>query len=48
MAEQLRASAAMEKWQSLSTQLPDVDQISMEEIVAEVKAVRNQRHQRVH
>ncbi len=48
MAEQLRASAVAQQWQSLSSQLPDVPQISMEEIVAEVKAVRKQRHQRAH
>lgn len=46
MAERLRAAAAAEKWQLLSKQLPDAAQISMEEIVAEVKAVRKLRHQR--
>lgn len=45
MAERLRASAAAEKWQSLSKKLPDAPQISMADIVAEVKSVRKQRQQ---
>jgi hypothetical protein len=45
LATRLRASAAAEEWQFLSKELPDTSQISMEEIVAEVKSVRKQRHQ---
>lgn len=45
MAQRLKAAAAAEKWRVLSAQLPDVPEISMEEIVAEVKEVRKQRHQ---
>ena len=45
MAERLKAAAATEKWQTLSKQLPNAPEISMEGIVAEVKAVRKQRHQ---
>lgn len=45
MAERLRAAAAAEKWALLSTQLPDTPEISMAEIVAEVKAVRRGRYQ---
>ncbi|MFN0214723.1 MAG: hypothetical protein ACKVT2_10745 [Saprospiraceae bacterium] len=45
MAERLKAAAA-EKWQMLSKELPDAPQKSMEEIVAEVKAVRKERRQR--
>jgi len=48
MAERLKASAVAQQWQSLSTLLPDVPQISMDEIVADVKAVRKQRPQRAH
>jgi hypothetical protein len=44
LAERLRAAAAAEKWRALSQKLPDVPEISMAEIVAEVKAVRKQRH----
>jgi len=44
LAERLRAAAAAEKWRALSKKLPDVPEISMAEIVAEVKAVRKQRH----
>lgn len=45
MAERLRAAAAAEKWRMLSKQLPDAPEISMPEIVANVKAVRKQRRQ---
>lgn len=44
LAERLRAAAAAEKWHELSKKLPDMPEISMAEIVAEVKAVRKQRH----
>lgn len=45
VAEKLRAAAAGEKWQLLSAQLPDVAEISMDNIVAEVKSVRKARKQ---
>lgn len=45
MAERLRAAAAAEKWRSLSGKLPDVPEITMPEIVAEVKSARKQRRQ---
>lgn len=45
MAARLRAAAAAEKWQLLSKELPNAAQISIEEIVAEVKSVRKQRDQ---
>jgi len=45
LATRLRAAAAAEEWQILSKELPDTSKISMEEIVAEVKSVRKQRHQ---
>jgi len=48
MAERLKASAAAQQWQTLSYQLPDAPQISMDEMVTEVKTVRKQRHQRAH
>lgn len=41
MAERLTAAA--EKWRILSQKLPDAPEITMEEIVAEVKSVRQQR-----
>ena len=44
IAERLRAAAAAERWRALAPLLPNVPQISMAEIVAEVKAVRKQRH----
>lgn len=40
LSKALRASVAAEEWKNLSQNLPDVPEISMEEIVAEVKAVR--------
>jgi hypothetical protein len=43
IANILRAQVAKEQWRALSKQLPDVPGISMEEIVAEVKAVRRAR-----
>ena len=42
MAERLRAAAAAENWWLLSTQLPDVPEINMAEIVVDVKSVRKQ------
>lgn len=43
IANLLRAQAAKEQWRTLSKQLPNVPGISMEEIVEEVKAVRQAR-----
>jgi hypothetical protein len=43
IAERLRAAAAAEQWQLLSSQLPDLPEIDMSEIVAEVKKVRKSR-----
>ena len=43
IANILRAQVAKEDWQALSKQLPDVPEVTMEEIVAEVKAVRHAR-----
>ncbi len=40
IANLLRAQVAKDQWRALSKELPDVPEISMEEIVAEVKAVR--------
>lgn len=40
VADQLRAAAATERWRLLSGRLPDAPEISMDEIVAEVKSVR--------
>ncbi len=45
VAEQLRAAASGEKWQLLSPQLPDVQDINMDDIVSEVKLVRKSRKQ---
>ncbi|MFN7118191.1 MAG: hypothetical protein ACK4TA_15430 [Saprospiraceae bacterium] len=45
MANHLRAEATQTQWAVLSEQLPDVPDISMEEIVAEVKEVRRMRSQ---
>lgn len=45
VAEKLRAAAAGEKWRLLSPQLPDMPDISMDEMVAEVKSVRKARKQ---
>ncbi|HRD79231.1 MAG: hypothetical protein IAE84_09810 [Saprospiraceae bacterium] len=45
VAEKLRAAAAGEKWRLLSPQLPDMPDISMDEIVAELKSVRKARKQ---
>ena len=44
IAERLRAAAAAERWRALAPRLPNAPEISMAEIVAEVKAVRKQRH----
>lgn len=46
LADHLRAQAAQEQWEALSEELPDVPDISMEEIVAEVKEVRKTLKQR--
>ncbi len=46
IAKKLRADAAAERWRKLAAELPDVPEISMDEIVAEVKAVRRERRQR--
>lgn len=46
LAEHLRAQAAQEQWEALSEELPDVSEISMDEIVAEVKEVRKLHNQR--
>ena len=43
IANLLRAQAAAAEWRELSKQLPDVPDISMEEIVEEIKAVRHAR-----
>lgn len=44
-ANSLRATAAAENWKNLSQDLPDIPEISMAEIVAEVKTVRKLRSQ---
>ena len=47
IARVLRAQAVQERWALLSKSLPDVTPpISMEEIIAEVKAVRKERAER--
>lgn len=48
LGKKLRAEAAQEQWETLSQQLPDVpeSEISMDEIVAEVKTVRSLREQK--
>ena len=38
----IQAQNAKENWNALSAQLPDVPDVSMEEIVAEIKRVRAQ------
>lgn len=45
LADRLRAQAAQEQWASLSENLPDIPEITMDEIVAEVKGVRKLRSQ---
>jgi|GEM_PF-4823326 hypothetical protein len=45
LAQQLRAEATQLQWAALSEQLPDVPELTMEEVVAEVKAVRKLRSQ---
>jgi hypothetical protein len=42
----LRAQATAERWINLSESLPDLPEITMEEINAEVKAVRKLRFER--
>lgn len=44
MAERLRAAAVAEKWQILSVKLPDVPEMNMDDIIAEVKHVRKHRN----
>ncbi len=43
ISKKLRAEISLEQWLALSKQLPDVPEISMDEIVAEVKAARKSR-----
>jgi len=45
MANLLRAEATQQQWAELSKRLPDVPEITTEEIVAETKAVRRQQAQ---
>ncbi|MEO6037776.1 MAG: hypothetical protein ABIQ93_05125 [Saprospiraceae bacterium] len=40
VADELRAAVAVENWKTLSKRLPNIPEISMAEIVEEVKAVR--------
>ena len=46
LADELRAAVAAENWKVFSKGLPNVPEISMEEIVEEIKAVRKERGQR--
>ena len=46
LADELRAAVAAENWKIFSKGLPNVPEISMEEIVGEVKTVRKLRRQR--
>lgn len=48
IVERLRAAAAAEKWRALSSRLPDLPEIGMAEIVAEVKGARRQRRAQKH
>lgn len=43
IANQLRAAATAEKWRLLSEHLPNVPELTMADIVSEVKAVRRGR-----
>jgi hypothetical protein len=43
IADKLRAAAAAERWRTLSKKLPNTPEISMKEIVDEVKLVRKTR-----
>lgn len=43
IANELRASAAAEQWRLLSQRLPDIPELGMDEILAEVKEVRKGR-----
>lgn len=43
ITKKLRAEITLEQWLALSEKLPDAPEISMDEIVAEVKAVRKSR-----
>ncbi len=44
VADTLRAAAAAEEWRLLSPQLPEEPSMSLDEIVAEVKSFRNEKH----
>jgi len=50
LGKKLRAEAAQEQWTSLSDELPDVpeSEVSMDDIVAEVKATRQLRKKQNH
>lgn len=43
ISKKLRAEIALEQWLVLSKELPDVPEISMDEIVSAVKSVRKNR-----
>ena len=42
IAKKLRADAAAQRWRAIAQDLPDEPEISMEEIVKEVKTVRRE------
>lgn len=42
IAKKLRADAAVQRWKAVSQDLPDEPEISMEEIINEVKIVRKE------
>jgi hypothetical protein len=49
IADQIKQQALRQQWQALSGNLPDVPEITEEEILAEVDAVRTERyHHRTH
>jgi hypothetical protein len=43
ISKKLRAEISLEQWLALSKKLPDVQEVSMDEIISEVKAVRRSR-----
>ncbi len=43
LAKKLRAEFALEQWLAVSKKLPDVPEVSMDEIIQTVKAVRKSR-----
>jgi hypothetical protein len=45
LADRLRSQASVGQWRTLSKKLPDVPEVTMDEIVNEVKAVRRLRNQ---